>query len=203
MLGRLDSQMDRADYSALTSASARSLPSQLTGEPAPSTATALPAAPTTHSALAPAPPSLPPLSPPTPTPTPPTARVALSRVVSSLVESWSLAFLDLARSGDGPSMLLVAQMYLVERGYGAIRFDRSEGVSWLLRCVELDEGEARDMCRRLCPAEYKAWMEDRRRRAGGDEQLRREQEAAADRQRADCAPSERALLANRAATATT
>ena len=180
MLARLDSQLDRSDYSA---ASSLPLPPQLTGEPGPS------------------PVPLPPPPPPSTAASQSQPRVPLSTVVSSLVESWSLAFLDLARSGDGPSMLLVAQMYLVERGYGAIRFDRQEGVRWLLRCVELDEGESREMCKRLCPIEYGQWLEERRRRAGGDEQLRREQELAMERQRADCAPSERAQMANRATAA--
>ena len=183
MLARLDGQLERSDYSVSSSVP---LPPQLTGEPMrlPSGATG----------------PLPPLqfAPPPPTAPP---RVPLSTVVSSLVDSWSLAFLDLAQSGDGPAMLLVAQMFLVEKGYGAIRYDRAEGVRWLLRCVEADEGESREMCRRLCPVEYAQWLDERRRRAGGDEQLKREHEMAVERQRADCAPSERAHMANKAAAA--
>ena len=173
MLARLDSQLERVDYTVQSSL--HPLPPRLTGEPtAPS---ALPV----------------PSSPP---------RVPLSTVVASLVDSWSLAFLELARSGDGPSMLLVAQMYLVDKGYGAIRYNRAEGVAWLMRCVEVDEGESREMCRRVCPAEYERWLDERRRRTGGDEQLRREHEMAMERQRADCAPSERAQMANRATAVT-
>jgi hypothetical protein len=121
-------------------------------------------------------------------------RLPLSSVVSSLVNCWSLAFLDLARSGDPPSMLLVAQMYLVDRGYGKIRPDRAEGVRWLMRCVELDEGEAREMAKRICPQEWKEWV-DNRKRKGEQERLKEEEEKGRERKEADCAPSERRMMA--------
>ena len=163
MLGRLDDQMDRRDYG-----SAEAKDEDESGAAAVAAATSEVGAAAGEGC----------------------GRVALSAVVSSLVKCWSLAFLDLARSGDAPSMLLVAQMYLADRGYGRIRPDRAEGVRWLMRCVELDEGEAREMARRHCPEELSRWLDERRRR-GEHDKLREEEQNGRERQQVDCAPSER------------
>ena len=81
-------------------------------------------------------------------------------------------------------MLLVAQMFLNrgkgggggEGGYGAISFDREKGVEWLMRCVDINEGEAREMARRVCPVEFHQWEEGRRRR-GETQAMEGEEEA--------------------------
>ena len=194
MLSRLDDEMDR---SAVYSRAAQ-LPPQLSGEPVPGVSSSSPTP--SSSSSSPSSSSLlyltsnstvgarPLLSSSSP-------RTPLSVVVSSLVSSWSLAFLELARSSDPPSMLLIAQMMLSPRGYGALPHDRAEGVRWLMRCVELDEGEAREMAKRYCPAEYRAWLDQRVARGEGSA-LAAEEAAAQQRAQVDCAPADRRAAAN-------
>jgi hypothetical protein len=70
-------------------------------------------------------PSLPSLRPP--------GRVPLSQVVTSLTHKWSVEYLHEAQAGDAEAMCLVAQMYLGEGGWGALREDQHEGKRWLLK----------------------------------------------------------------------
>lgn len=153
MLGKLDDQLDRRDYK---SSSPFSL--YVASEPTP----AMPSPPPIRS---------PDVSGPTtdnvmiglrPRITRDMPRQPLASVVQELANQWSAAFLDLAREGDGPSLLLVAQMYLVPKGYGIIRYDRAEGVRWLFKAVEQGEPEARGLAQRICPQEYHQWLERRR-----------------------------------------
>ena len=174
------------------------LPPQLSGEPVPGLGS-FPVPPLSSSSPS-APPSQPHLTSNTTVGARPLLplscpRTPLSTVVSSLVSSWSLAFLDLARASDPPSMLLIAQMYLSPKGYGALPHDRAEGVRWLMRCVEVDEGEAREMAKRYCPAEYRAWHAQRMARGEGAA-LAAEEAAASQRAQADCAPADRRAASN-------
>jgi hypothetical protein len=148
MLGKLDDQMDSKNYefSAL-------LPPAMAGEPIRSMTKeeykfpppALPSDALTSNQTIGARPIL----------TSSMKRLPLSTVVGELVNQWSQAFVDLAGEGDTSAMCLVAQMYLHHRGYGLIKPNRSEGVKWILRAVDLQDLEAREAARRLCPQELK------------------------------------------------
>lgn len=83
------------------------------------------------------------------------ARVPLNTVVTAIVDQWSIAFLDMAKEGDCTAMLLVAQMFLAKKGYGCVRYNRDEGIKWLLKAVDSGEEEACAIAEKLCPEELK------------------------------------------------
>ena len=154
MLGRLDDQLDSDDYVRRTQCT---LPSVLTGEPVRGMQANAPQlrqdyAPATH-------PHLltfnnvvgarPPL-------TRDSVRVPLRDCVRSLVNDWSLAFVDLANRGDVAAQALVAQMFLSSRGYGMIQPDRNKGIHWLMTAVDSGDADARELAKKLAPKELAA-----------------------------------------------
>jgi len=196
MLGRLDDQMDKQDYAVHSQ-----MPKQLVSvsdpyhhhhhhhPPSSSSSSSISSTqPISSTPL----PSLPPLLTSNttigarPLLSASHPRVPLSSLVSDLVNQWSLAFLDLANEGDSSAMLLVAQMFLIPKGYGRIHCDRQAGVKWLMRAVENDEPEARELAKKLCPEEYTAFINERKRITHNNKT-----EEHTDRTDVDMAPAER------------
>jgi hypothetical protein len=167
MLGKLDDQMDSKNYDLSTR-----LPPAMAGEPVKSISKedyVNPPPPLPSDALS---------SNQTigarPLLTRSMPRLPLSSVVNDLVNQWSSAFVDLASEGDTSAMCLVAQMYLHHRGYGLIKPNRSQGVQWILKAVDLNDLEAREAARRLCPQELKEHLKKK----GIDNQQLLDEEAA-------------------------
>jgi len=194
MLGRLDEQMEKQDYQKHRSRTTTTTATNNQREEQTATTTTATTTATTASAAA---------DPPDPhsklqfsasssssLPSSSSSRVPLSVLVDELVNQWSLAFLDLARSGDPSAMLLVAQMYLVPKGYGLIAPDRQTGVDWLMKAVELNEGESRELAKRLCPSEFSLWQQ-RRLERGEQQQLKQEEQQSKQQQEADQSPQQR------------
>lgn len=60
-------------------------------------------------------------------------RVPLGRVVTSLVNRWSMEYVKEAEKGDGEAMCLVAQMCLDKNGWGCVQNNEANGKYWLDR----------------------------------------------------------------------
>lgn len=95
--------------------------------------------------------------PPTPQPTQ-GKRIPLQSLVKELVSSWSRGFEELADEGDVACMTLVAQMYLSERGWGAITYNKERGIQWLLKAADAGDYESRAMLAKVDKQRYEQYM---------------------------------------------
>jgi len=85
-------------------------------------------------------------------------RQKLSEAIHDLTCQWSEGFLEMAEEGDPASQYIVAQMALLPKGYGSIRYNKELGMRMLFKALETGDLEARAYARRVCSKELEIWL---------------------------------------------